>query len=102
MWWSADRCRMALIHEMRAAQASVSDTITTISGSGGTDIFFFSMARQNLQALLKAVELLEQYWAGVTSVATILEKRKSALFDDNTETRLQVPVFQGRDLGHRV
>ncbi len=73
---------MALISEMRAAQMSESEhNGSNITGSGigtgiGTDVYFFSMARQNLQALLKAVELLEHYWAGITSVATILEKRE--------------------------
>lgn len=74
-WILADSSRMALIHEMRAAQASASDNNGS-NGNCSADIYFFSMARQNLQALIKAVELLEQYWAGVTSVASILERRK--------------------------
>lgn len=35
------------------------------------------MSRQNLSALLKAIQRLEHYWAGAGSVSNILEKRRS-------------------------
>ncbi|RSH86917.1 hypothetical protein EHS25_003404 [Saitozyma podzolica] len=59
---------MALIHEMRAAQASEST-------GNPTDMFLVSMARQNFTALLNAVQKMEQYWAGANYVASLLEKR---------------------------
>jgi hypothetical protein len=61
---------MALIHEMRAAQASEST-------GNPTDMFLVSMARQNFTALLNAVQKMEQYWAGANYVASLLEKRES-------------------------
>lgn len=39
-------------------------------------MFLISIARQNFSALLKAVMLMETYWAGVTYVTNILEKRE--------------------------
>ena len=84
---------MALIHELRNghfASAGSSDTGNNNnnnsgggngSGSGNnpTDIFLLSMSRQNFQAILNAVFKMEQYWAGVTGVSQLLEKRKSSL-----------------------
>jgi hypothetical protein len=66
---------MAIINEMRSGQASVNEG----SSSNTTDMFLASVAKQNLTALLKAVERLEVYWAGVSYVANVLEKRKSRL-----------------------
>jgi hypothetical protein len=85
---------MALIHELRNghfASAGTSDTGNNNnnnnngggngngSGSGNnpTDIFLLSMSRQNFQAILNAVFKMEQYWAGVTGVSQLLEKRMS-------------------------
>jgi hypothetical protein len=86
---------MALIHELRNghfASAGSSDTGNNHnnnnnggggngsgSGSGNnpTDIFLLSMSRQNFQAVLNAVFKMEQYWAGVTGVSQLLEKRTS-------------------------
>ena len=65
--------RMALIHEMRASQAALSADDTPEPKN--TNVFFVTMSRQNVSALLKAVQRLEHYWAGAASVATILEKR---------------------------
>lgn len=48
-------------------------------GSNPTDIFLLSMSRQNFQAVLNAVFKMEQYWAGVTGVSQLLEKRKPPL-----------------------
>ena len=91
---------MALIHELRNghfASAGSSDTGNNNnnnnnnngggngsgsgSGSGNnpTDIFLLSMSRQNFQAILNAVFKMEQYWAGVTGVSQLLEKRTSSL-----------------------
>jgi hypothetical protein len=83
---------MALIHELRNGQfasAGSSDAghnnnpNNPNSGAGGggggnnpTDIFLLSMSRQNFQAVLNAVFKMEQYWAGVTGVSQLLEKRK--------------------------
>lgn len=41
-----------------------------------TDVFLLSMSRQNFQAVLNAVFKMEQYWAGVTNVSQLLEKRE--------------------------
>lgn len=69
---------MALIHEIRAGQ------MQTAAGENGnnpnsnpTDVFLLSMSRQNFQAVLNAVFKMEQYWAGVTNVSQLLEKRSS-------------------------
>ena len=83
---------MALIHELRNghfASAGSSDTGNNNHGGGNgngsgsgnnpTDIFLLSMSRQNFQAILNAVFKMEQYWAGVTGVSQLLEKRKSSL-----------------------
>ena len=59
---------MALIHEMRAVQAAE-------SSGNPTDVFLLSMARQNLTALMTAIGKMEEYWAGTSYVAQILEKR---------------------------
>lgn len=68
--------RMALIHEMRAAQMSASEAAATnTAGANPTDVFLLSMARQNFSAVLNAVIKMEQYWAGVSSVSALLEKR---------------------------
>lgn len=65
---------MALIHEIRAGQ------MQTSGGDNGnpTDVFLLSMSRQNFQAVLNAVFKMEQYWAGVTNVSQLLEKRLSS------------------------
>ena len=90
---------MALIHELRNghfASAGSSDTGNNNnnnnngggngngSGSGNnpTDIFLLSMSRQNFQAILNAVFKMEQYWAGVTGVSQLLEKRTSCFDQD--------------------
>jgi hypothetical protein len=70
--------RMALIHEMRAVQAAE-------SSGNPTDVFLLSMARQNLTALMTAIGKMEEYWAGTSYVAQILEKRASfPHFEDAT------------------
>ena len=61
---------MALLHEMRTAEMPTADT-----NANPTDVFLLSLARQNLSAVLNALWKMEQYWAGVTPVVTILEKR---------------------------
>lgn len=66
---------MALIHEMRASQASVIHEGGT-PNPNNTNVFFLTMTRQNLSALLKALQRLEHYWSGASSVATLLEKRE--------------------------
>lgn len=75
---------MALIHEIRAGQVQSNE------GSEGstnpTDVFLLSMSRQNFQAVLNAVFKMEQYWAGVTNVSQLLEKRES-----QTQTQLAAP-----------
>jgi len=81
---------MALIHELRnghfasstSSDAGNNNNNGGSSGNGGgggnnpTDIFLLSMSRQNFQAVLNAVFKMEQYWAGVTGVSQLLEKRK--------------------------
>jgi hypothetical protein len=78
---------MALIHELRNghfASAGSSEAGNNNNGSGNgsgnnpTDIFLLSMSRQNFQAVLNAVFKMEQYWAGVTGVSQLLEKRTSS------------------------
>lgn len=82
---------MALIHELRnghfasSASSEAGNNNNNNNGGGGssgnnpTDIFLLSMSRQNFQAVINAVFKMEQYWAGVTSVSQLLEKRKSLL-----------------------
>lgn len=62
---------MALIHEIRAGQSQSSE-----GSDNPTDVFLLSMSRQNFQAVLNAVFKMEQYWAGVTNVSQLLEKRE--------------------------
>jgi hypothetical protein len=80
--------RMALIHELRNGQSQTTDTSesghhntnnNSNSNSNPTDIFLLSMSRQNFQAVLNAVFKMEQYWAGVSGVSQLLEKRESPL-----------------------
>jgi hypothetical protein len=94
---------MALIHELRNghfASTGSSDTGNNNnnnngggngngSGSGNnpTDIFLLSMSRQNFQAILNAVFKMEQYWAGVTGVSQLLEKRTSFSANGNGKGR---------------
>jgi hypothetical protein len=79
---------MALIHELRNghfASAGSSEAGNNNNGGGNgsgnnpTDIFLLSMSRQNFQAVLNAVFKMEQYWAGVTGVSQLLEKRTSSI-----------------------
>ncbi|ORY26020.1 fungal-specific transcription factor domain-domain-containing protein [Naematelia encephala] len=62
---------MAFIHEMRSLQASAVETIS----SNPTDVLMSSMAKQNFTALLNAAHKMEDYWAGVNYMVSILEKR---------------------------
>ncbi|OWZ69086.1 hypothetical protein AYX15_00266 [Cryptococcus neoformans] len=87
---------MAFIHEMRSLQANMDPThMPPFSGatsgnndssnnnnlhpkshsSNATDMLMLSMAKQNFSTLLNAVHKMEEYWAGVNYVATLLEKR---------------------------
>ena len=77
---------MALIHELRnghfaSSASSEAGNNNNNNGGGGssgnnpTDIFLLSMSRQNFQAVINAVFKMEQYWAGVTGVSQLLEKR---------------------------
>ncbi|KAL1412678.1 hypothetical protein Q8F55_000425 [Vanrija albida] len=59
---------MALIHEMRAAQASEAE-------GNASELFLVSMTRQNFTALLKAILSIETAWAGASYVASLLQKR---------------------------
>jgi hypothetical protein len=74
---------MALIHELRNGQMQSATSSDTGGNNGNgsvgnpTDIFLLSMSRQNFQAVLNAVFKMEQYWAGVTGVSQLLEKRIS-------------------------
>jgi hypothetical protein len=68
---------MALIHEIRAGQMQTSGGDNDSSNNNPTDVFLLSMSRQNFQAVLNAVFKMEQYWAGVTNVSQLLEKRLS-------------------------
>lgn len=92
---------MAFIHEMRSLQANMDPThMPPFSGatsgnndssnnnnlhpkshsSNATDMLMLSMAKQNFSTLLNAVHKMEEYWAGVNYVATLLEKRKSSVY----------------------
>ncbi|KIR30681.1 pathway-specific nitrogen regulator [Cryptococcus deuterogattii LA55] len=42
--------------------------------SNATDMLMLSMAKQNFSTILNAVHKMEEYWAGVNYVATLLEK----------------------------
>ncbi|WVW80797.1 hypothetical protein I302_102784 [Kwoniella bestiolae CBS 10118] len=66
---------MAFIHEMRSLAISSSDPS---SQTNATDILMLSMAKQNFQALLNAIQRMEDYWAGAAYVAQILEKRSGS------------------------
>lgn len=75
---------MALIHELRSGQMQSGSNDPSSQGgensnSNPTDVFLLSMSRQNFQAVLNAVFKMEQYWAGVTSVSQLLEKRQFPL-----------------------
>lgn len=76
---------MALIHEIRAGQMQTSGGDNG-GGNNPTDVFLLSMSRQNFQAILNAVFKMEQYWAGVTNVSQLLEKR--SLYLISTSRRL--------------
>ncbi|EIW70119.1 hypothetical protein TREMEDRAFT_29634 [Tremella mesenterica DSM 1558] len=67
---------MALLHEMRATEAVAVDQ-NGIASTNPTNMFLLSVARQNFSAVMGAILKTEQYWAGVTYVSTILEKRGS-------------------------
>ena len=70
---------MALIHEIRAGQMQTSGGDNGNNNNNNpTDVFLLSMSRQNFQAVLNAVFKMEQYWAGVTNVSQLLEKRLSS------------------------
>lgn len=60
---------MALIHEMRAAQASEAD-------GNASELFLVSMTRQNFTTLLKAILSIETNWAGASYVGSLLQKRE--------------------------
>lgn len=98
---------MAFIHEMRSLQASIDPPDMplfpgTASGnndnsngnnlhpkshsSNATDMLMLSMAKQNFSTILNAVHKMEEYWAGVNYVATLLEKRKSMATDSRPYT----------------
>ncbi|WVO20305.1 uncharacterized protein IAS62_001598 [Cryptococcus decagattii] len=87
---------MAFIHEMRSLQAGIEPSDMPLlpgaaSGnndnkngnnphpkshsSNATDMLMLSMAKQNFSTILNAVHKMEEYWAGVNYVATLLEKR---------------------------
>jgi hypothetical protein len=64
---------MALVHEMRAAQATASDS----ADSNPPDVLLLSMARQNFSAILNAIQRVEEYWAGASTVSQLLEQSES-------------------------
>ncbi|WWD07292.1 hypothetical protein V865_005389 [Kwoniella europaea PYCC6329] len=66
---------MAFIYEMRSLSISSSDPTSQTSA---TDVLMLSMAKQNFQALLNAIQRMEDYWAGAGYVAQILEKRSGS------------------------
>lgn len=70
-----DVVRMALIHEMRPGQTAGADGEGR-SFDNPTSVFFMTMSRQNVSALVKALQRLEHYWAGVGAVTTMIEKRE--------------------------
>ena len=70
---------MALIHEMKSTQ-TYTESNTQVAPSS-TNVFFVTMSRQNLSALLKALQLIEHYWAGAGDVTNILEKRMCSFSD---------------------
>lgn len=89
---------MALIHEIRAGQMQTSGGDN--GGNNPTDVFLLSMSKQNFQAVLNAVFKMEQYWAGVTNVSQLLEKRSSSVFLNLSSSCLSVSVeltSQGRE-----
>jgi hypothetical protein len=61
---------MALIHEMRSAQATAADS----ADSNPPDVLLLSMARQNFSAILNAIQRVEEYWAGASAVSLLLEQ----------------------------
>ncbi|KAJ6618004.1 fungal-specific transcription factor domain-containing protein [Mycena sp. CBHHK59/15] len=78
------------------------------------DILLTSMARQNLSVLLKALARMEQRWAGVSYVRTILEQRVQGLgfridpSPKSNKTFISLPDkgllrrFTGSDLPHNT
>nr|XP_019007903.1 pathway-specific nitrogen regulator [Kwoniella pini CBS 10737]OCF46684.1 pathway-specific nitrogen regulator [Kwoniella pini CBS 10737] len=79
---------MAFIHEMRSLTISSSNPS---SQSNATDILMLSMAKQNFQALLNAIQKMEDCWAGAGYVAQILERRSG--FPKSTKRRSNKKTF---------
>lgn len=104
---------MAFIHEMRSLQASIdppdmplfpgaasgnndNSNINNLHpkshSSNATDMLMLSMAKQNFSTILNAVHKMEEYWAGVNYVATLLEKRKSMATRKRTAVNIQTTM----------
>lgn len=108
------RFSMAFIHEMRSLQASIdppdmplfpgaasgnNDSSNSSNNlhpkshsSNATDMLMLSMAKQNFSTILNAVHKMEEYWAGVNYVATLLEKRKSMATRKRTAVNMQTSM----------
>ncbi|WVN89632.1 uncharacterized protein L203_104861 [Cryptococcus depauperatus CBS 7841] len=83
---------MAFIHEMRSLQSTMDPTMSTplfpsdddtrlypnnphSNHTNLQDILMLSIAKQNFTTLLNAIYKMEEYWAGVSHVSALLEKR---------------------------
>ena len=72
---------LAFIHEMKR-NPPIPRPLSNPSGQspdqdqpGMADAFLTSLARQNLLVLTKAIKRMEQYWAGIAYVSTVLKQR---------------------------
>ncbi|KAJ7904949.1 hypothetical protein B0H13DRAFT_2509698 [Mycena leptocephala] len=65
---------LAFVHDIKSSAIDVQ-----LSTPRNVDMLLTSMARQNLSILMKALARMEQVWAGVSYVTTILEHRVEGL-----------------------
>ncbi|OZJ04492.1 hypothetical protein BZG36_02667 [Bifiguratus adelaidae] len=70
---------LAYALDMKTSEYTLGSRTTSEGTPTATNAFLKSVARQNLSALMKALQRMEQYWSGVSYVSEVLEQRISGL-----------------------
>ena len=80
---------LAFIHEMKRnppipqpmvnADGQMVDQSQNQNQPAMAEAFLTSLARQNLSVLTKAIKRMEQYWAGIAYVSSVLKQRAAGM-----------------------
>ncbi|ETW78560.1 hypothetical protein HETIRDRAFT_323554, partial [Heterobasidion irregulare TC 32-1] len=81
---------LAFIYDMKTSLLNrPTATTSTAETTPSAELILKSQAQESLKALIKALQCMDHYWAGINYVCTILEQRASGLAPIDASSRAQ-------------